>query len=96
MLTSNLSAVIEDLDYCTKYNFAVSATDNENNRGNNINPNNVRSIMTFLDPEEPPKNLHVEYEPLETPCLVIKWSASCPNIGQPIAYVVSSPFDITL
>lgn len=89
LTTKNLSAVIEDLDYCTKYNFAVSAIDNNNNVGDTVNPNNVRSIITYLDPDAPPKDVQVEYEPLETPCLLIKWSASCPNVGQPIGYVVS-------
>lgn len=84
-----MSAIIDDLDYCTKYNFAVSVIDEENKSGNKINPNNIRSITTFLNPELPPENLEVEYEPLDIPCLLIKWSASCPNVGQPIGYVVS-------
>lgn len=86
LLTRNLSAIIEDLDYCTKYNFAVTVINN--NEQKEINPNTIRSIITFLDPEAPPKDLQVEYVPMGTPCLVVKWSASCPNVGQPIGYVV--------
>lgn len=89
LITRNSSAVIEDLEYCTKYNFAVTVLDNHSNGEPAINPNTIRSIITFLDPDAPPQDLQVEYEPLETPCLLVKWSASCPNVGQPIGYVVS-------
>lgn len=89
LITKNLSAIVEDLEYCTKYNFAVTVINDVNSGSVTINPNNIRSIITLIDPEARPKNLHVDYEPLEAPCLVIKWSASCPNVGHPIGYVVS-------
>nr|XP_023028195.1 uncharacterized protein LOC111516249 [Leptinotarsa decemlineata] len=84
--TTNETAVIEDLDFCTKYNFAVSVANN----GNEINPNNIMSVVTLLDRKAPPQDLQVDFEPRDPPCLLLKWSASCANIGQPIGYVISA------
>ncbi|KAJ8955913.1 hypothetical protein NQ318_005461, partial [Aromia moschata] len=50
LTTNNLSAVIEDLEFCTKYRFAVSVAANSENR---INPNNVRTIVTYADGRVP-------------------------------------------
>ncbi|CAG9859869.1 unnamed protein product [Phyllotreta striolata] len=83
--TTNRSAVIEDLEFCTKYNFAVSLA-NEHK----INSNNIRSVVTYMDHTAPPKNFQVDFEPREPPCLLIRWSASCANIGQAIGYVISA------
>ncbi|XP_056638824.1 uncharacterized protein LOC130446532 isoform X2 [Diorhabda sublineata] len=83
LLTTNESVLIENLDFCTQYSFAVSVGDEYK-----INLNNIRSVVTYLDRKAPPQNLQVEFEPQNPPCLLIKWSASCANIGQPIGYVV--------
>lgn len=83
-MTTNESATIEDLAFCTKYNFAVSVG-NENK----INPNDIKSIITYLDRLAPPEDLQIDFEPGEPPCLLIKWSASCSNNGQAIGYIVS-------
>ncbi|XP_056638823.1 uncharacterized protein LOC130446532 isoform X1 [Diorhabda sublineata] len=84
LLTTNESVLIENLDFCTQYSFAVSVGDEYK-----INLNNIRSVVTYLDRKAPPQNLQVEFEPQNPPCLLIKWSASCANIGQPIGYVIS-------
>lgn len=82
--TSELAALVDNLEYCTMYLFAVSAGSE-----NKINPNNVRGIVTEINRELAPENLQVDFEPGQEPCLLIKWSASCANIGEPIGYTAS-------
>ncbi|XP_050504566.1 uncharacterized protein LOC114337879 [Diabrotica virgifera virgifera] len=82
--TTDESTLIEHLEFCTRYKFAVSVGDEHK-----INPNNIRTVVTYLDRKAPPQNLQVDFEPRDTPCLLIKWSAACVNIGQAIGYVVS-------
>ncbi|CAH1116481.1 unnamed protein product [Phaedon cochleariae] len=89
LLTTNESAVVEDLEFCTKYNFAVTITSNDG-AVSKISPNDLRSVVTLLDLKAAPKDLKVDFEPRELPCLLIRWSASCPNIGQPVVYIISA------
>ncbi|CAH1965352.1 unnamed protein product [Acanthoscelides obtectus] len=86
LTTTNTSVLISDLEFCTKYKFAVSVAGDGNAH---INQNNVRSIVTFANRTATPKDFRVGYEPREVPCMLVEWSASCPNVGQALGYVVS-------
>lgn len=59
MTTPNLSAVIEDLEYCTKYDFAVTVLDGGGFEAAKINPNTVRTVITGIDQLAAPANLSV-------------------------------------
>lgn len=86
MTTRDLFAVIKNLTFCQQYVFGVGVV--------NLSPRkshpgrNVRTIGTLIDELSAPENLQVEFIPDEEPCLLIKWSASCPNIAIPIGYLV--------
>lgn len=77
---------ILNLDYCKRYFFAVAPLNN----GTGINPNSsyIRSISTYMDPMAPPLDLQAVFLPATTPCLLIKWTASCRNIPDPVGYKV--------
>ncbi|XP_050297320.1 uncharacterized protein LOC126736811 [Anthonomus grandis grandis] len=90
LTTPNQSVIIEDLEYCTKYDFAITIL-SENGLDNiKINPNTIRTIITGGDQMEAPTNLTVELEARAHPCIDIKWSSACPNVVDPIGYVVSA------
>nr|CAH7737275.1 unnamed protein product [Callosobruchus chinensis] len=89
LTTQNTSVVIPDLEFCTKYKFAVSVA-GEGDGEAHINQNNVRNIVTYADRMAAPQNFRVDYEPREVPCMIIEWSASCPNVGQALGYVISA------
>ncbi|KAF7267611.1 hypothetical protein GWI33_019182 [Rhynchophorus ferrugineus] len=95
-VTPNQSIVVKDLEFCTRYHFAVTMMDeNDANQEANLNPNTIRTVITGLNHTLAPINLTVELEPKARPCLDIKWSAACPNVISPIGYVVSSfPFSL--
>ncbi|XP_060536140.1 uncharacterized protein LOC132708052 isoform X2 [Cylas formicarius] len=57
LTTSNLSVIVEDLEYCTRYSFAVTLDDGGGFDISKINPNLVRSIVTGIDPLAAPTNL---------------------------------------
>ncbi|KAL3285472.1 hypothetical protein HHI36_000004 [Cryptolaemus montrouzieri] len=88
--TVTLDPCIEvlNLEYCKKYFFAVAPLNNEKGKGINPNSSNVRSIITYMDPLAPPINLHVDFAPGRTPCLLIKWTASCRNLPNPLGYKI--------
>ncbi|XP_045478066.1 uncharacterized protein LOC123683199 isoform X2 [Harmonia axyridis] len=77
---------ILNLDYCKRYFFAVAPLNN----GTGINPNSsyIRSISTYMDPMAPPLDLQAVFLPATTPCLLIKWTASCRNIPDPVGYKI--------
>ncbi|XP_060536142.1 uncharacterized protein LOC132708052 isoform X3 [Cylas formicarius] len=89
LTTSNLSVIVEDLEYCTRYSFAVTLDDGGGFDISKINPNLVRSIVTGIDPLAAPTNLTIDLETLESPCLAIKWSAACSDVVFPVGYVLS-------
>lgn len=41
-----------------------------------------------MNPTAPPLDLHAEFIPGSAPCLLIKWTASCRNIPDPLGYKV--------
>nr|CAI5818174.1 unnamed protein product [Callosobruchus analis] len=88
LTTQNTSVVIQDLEFCTKYKFAVSVA-GDGDGDAHVNQNNVRSVVTYANRTAAPLNFRVDYEPREVPCMIIEWSASCPNVGQALGYVVS-------
>ncbi|XP_076269140.1 uncharacterized protein LOC143201773 isoform X1 [Rhynchophorus ferrugineus] len=93
-VTPNQSIVVKDLEFCTRYHFAVTMMDeNDANQEANLNPNTIRTVITGLNHTLAPINLTVELEPKARPCLDIKWSAACPNVISPIGYVVNSSTD---
>ncbi|CAH0550273.1 unnamed protein product [Brassicogethes aeneus] len=79
--TNELNALIDNLEYCTMYHFAISA-----NSENKINHNDIRSIVTEINRENPPVDFQVDFQPGEQPCLLIRWSSSCANYMEPISY----------
>ncbi|CAG9761586.1 unnamed protein product [Ceutorhynchus assimilis] len=89
LTTPNLSALIEDLEYCTKYDFAVSVLENNGVEAAKVNPNTIRTVITGIDQLAAPANLTADLEARAQPCLDIKWSSACPNVVHPIGYVVS-------
>ncbi|XP_030747173.1 uncharacterized protein LOC115875802 isoform X2 [Sitophilus oryzae] len=90
LTTSNQSMLIEDLEYCTTYHFAVTLLEeNGNVQETKINPYIMRTLITGLDHMAAPINLTVDFEPKVQPCIDIKWSAACPNVVAPIGYVLS-------
>ncbi|KAH1006177.1 hypothetical protein HUJ05_006938, partial [Dendroctonus ponderosae] len=58
LTTPNVSALIIDLQYCTKYNFAVTVLDGGATSDTvKINPNTVRTVITGAEQLAPPLNL---------------------------------------
>uniref|UniRef100_A0AAR5PE66 Fibronectin type-III domain-containing protein n=1 Tax=Dendroctonus ponderosae TaxID=77166 RepID=A0AAR5PE66_DENPD len=90
LTTPNVSALIIDLEYCTKYNFAVTVLDGGATSDTvKINPNTVRTVITGAEQLAPPLNLTVDLEARAQPCINIRWSAACPTVTAPVGYVVS-------
>ncbi|XP_066157455.1 uncharacterized protein [Euwallacea fornicatus] len=87
--TMNTSALIEELEYCTKYSFAVTVLSDSDADPVKVNPNNVRGLITGAEQSAAPTNLTVDLEARARPCLDIKWSSACPNVVTPTGYVIS-------
>ncbi|KAL1502155.1 hypothetical protein ABEB36_007342 [Hypothenemus hampei] len=85
--TSNLNALVQDLEFCTRYDFAVTVLNQ--NEEIQVNPNTIRTIITGAERLAAPANLTVDLEPRAEPCLDIKWSAPCSTVVTPTGYVVS-------
>ncbi|CAL7939536.1 unnamed protein product [Xylocopa violacea] len=84
LLTTNLSATIKDLEACESYIFAVGVN-GDYGAGPLSEP---VMVFTHFNKRAPPKKLKVT--PLDRPdAIVISWSASCPNIDEPIRYTIS-------
>ncbi|RZC36556.1 hypothetical protein BDFB_013980 [Asbolus verrucosus] len=89
LTTKELSAEVGNLTYCSQYIFAVGVVSANSKIAHP--PRNIRTIGTLIDPLSPPENLQVDFLPAAHPCLLITWSASCPNIAVPVGYSVSAP-----
>ncbi|EFA06595.2 hypothetical protein TcasGA2_TC009509 [Tribolium castaneum] len=87
LTTKDLSAEVANLTFCTQYIFAVGVVDPASKRPHPAR--NVRTIGTLINELSPPEDLQVEFIPEKEPCLLIKWSASCPNIAEPLGYLVT-------
>lgn len=62
LTTPNVSALIVDLEYCTKYNFAVTVLDEGATSDTvKINTNTVRTVITGAAQLTPPLNLTVSF-----------------------------------
>ncbi|XP_044265307.1 uncharacterized protein LOC123011757 [Tribolium madens] len=87
LTTKDLYTEIANLTFCTQYIFAVGVVDPTSKPPHPAR--SLRTIGTLIDELAPPEHLQVEFIPEEDPCLLIKWSASCPNIAVPLGYLVT-------
>jgi hypothetical protein len=90
LTTKDLYVKISNLTFCTQYIFAVGVVDPAEKPAHPAR--NIRTIGTLVDELSPPEHLQIDYVPDEEPCLLIRWSASCPNIATPLGYSVR-PFE---
>lgn len=87
LLTTNLSATIKELEACESYVFAVGVN-GDYGAGPLSQP---VTVFTHFNQQAAPKKVKV------TPTdnlnsIIISWSASCPNIDEPIRYTVIKKF----
>ncbi|KAJ3637001.1 hypothetical protein MTP99_000499 [Tenebrio molitor] len=87
LTTKDLYVKISNLTFCTQYIFAVGVVDPAEKPAHPAR--NIRTIGTLVDELSPPEHLQIDYVPDEEPCLLIRWSASCPNIATPLGYSVT-------
>ncbi|XP_017764096.1 PREDICTED: sortilin-related receptor-like [Eufriesea mexicana] len=81
--TSNLSTTIKDLEACESYVFAVGV-----NGDYGAGPLITARAFTHFNQRAPPKKVKViSLEKRNT--IIISWSASCPNIDEPIRYTIT-------
>lgn len=59
LTTPNLTALIDDLEYCTRYSFAVMLLGENQGEPVQVNPNTVRSVITGSEQLAAPTNLTV-------------------------------------
>lgn len=61
LITPNLTALIENLEYCTRYSFVVMVLTDNQGEPVKVNPNTVRSVITGSEQLAAPTNLTVSF-----------------------------------
>lgn len=86
--TSDLTAIIENLDACEKYMFSVGVIGPYG-----FGPLTLPQIVTtHFNKLAPPKRLTVGRDSSDETKMLVQWSASCPIMNEPIGYQVLSLF----